>query len=146
MSVLHSLTSIVSKSKKRLGRGQGSGKARSAGRGQKGYKARVGSKVPLWFEGGQLPLVKRLPMLRGKSRFNVLNETAELTLSDLQRLSGVVDVISLDSLKLAGLLDRRYKKAKIIGTGSLTATVTVQGIPATAAAAKAIAKAGGSLK
>jgi large subunit ribosomal protein L15 len=144
--MLHTLTSVVTKSKKRVGRGQGSGKARTAGRGQKGYKARTGSKVALWFEGGQLPLVKRLPMLRGKARFNVLNETAELTLSDLQRISQLVDVISLDSLKLAGLLDRRYKKAKIINTGSLTVPVTVQGIPTTAAAAKAIEKAGGTLK
>jgi large subunit ribosomal protein L15 len=146
MSVLHTLLSIVDKSKKRVGRGQGSGKARTAGRGQKGYKSRTGSKVPLWFEGGQLPLVKRLPMLRGKSRFNVLTPSAELTLSDLQRMAKSVDVISLESLKLAGLIDRHFKKVKIIATGTITTAVTVQGIPATEAATKAIVKAGGTLK
>jgi large subunit ribosomal protein L15 len=68
MSILSSLTKITTRSKKRLGRGYGSGKGgHTSSRGQKGQKSRVGSKVPLWFEGGALPLSKRIPMWRVKA-------------------------------------------------------------------------------
>ena len=147
MSLLHTLKSIVDRPKKRVGRGPGSGKgSHTAGRGQKGYKSRVGSKVPLWFEGGQLPLVKRLPMVRGKRRFNVLNLTAELTLTDLDRLAQKIDVISIEALQLAGLIDKRYKRGKVIATGSVNRAVTIKGLRVTPAAQKAIEQAGGSVE
>lgn len=147
MSVLHTLAKIVDKSKKRLGRGHGSGKgSHTSGRGQKGYKSRVGSKVPLWFEGGQLPLIKRLPMLRGKLRQNVLDLTAEFTLTEIDRISHKAEVFSLEALKMAGIIDRRYKKAKIVATGTITRAVNVIGIAASPAAKKAIEQAGGSVE
>ena len=88
MSILHQLSSIVDRSHKRLGRGFGSGKGgHTSSRGSKGQRSRTGSKIPLWFEGGQLPLIKRLPMLRGKYRFKVVRPVVELTLSDLEKLT-----------------------------------------------------------
>lgn len=145
MSLLHSLVSIVAKPKKRLGRGVGSGKgSHTVGRGTKGQTARTGSKVPLWFEGGQLPLVKRLPMWRGKSRFEVVRPTVEVSLSTLEKLQ--VEKVTLDTLKLAGVVGPRYHKAKIINTGSINRAVIVEGIPATAAAKAAIEAVGGSFK
>jgi large subunit ribosomal protein L15 len=145
MSLLNSLTKVVEKPSKRLGRGPGSGKGRhTVGRGTKGQRARKSGEAPLWFEGGQLPLTKRLPMLRGKSRFNVLIPTAAVRLSDLEKMSS--DVISLDTLKLEGLIDGRFKKAKVIANGSLTRKVIVRGIAVSKAAATIIEQAGGSIE
>ncbi|HYD35283.1 MAG TPA: 50S ribosomal protein L15 [Vitreimonas sp.] len=145
MSLLNQLISITTKPKKRVGRGYGSGKgSHTSTRGTKGLKSRVGGKVALWFEGGQLPLVKRLPMIRGKARFKALNPAAEITLNDLQNMSATV--ITLDTLKLEKVIDQRFKKAKVIATGSLSRAVTVKGIPASAAARQQIEKAGGSLE
>jgi large subunit ribosomal protein L15 len=144
MSLLNSLTSIVSRSSKRVGRGYGSGKGgHTSGRGMKGQRSRVGSKIPLWFEGGQLPLTKRLPMLRGKGRFNVLVPTAEVTLADIEKMDA--KVISLETLKIEKVINARFKKAKLVKTGKLTRSVTVE-IPVSAAAKKAIESAGGSIK
>lgn len=144
MSLLNNLTSIISRSSKRVGRGYGSGKGgHTSGRGMKGQKSRVGSKIPLWFEGGQLPLTKRLPMLRGKGRFNVLTPTAEVTLSDLEKMTA--KVINLETLKFEKIINARFKKAKLVKTGKLTRKVTVE-IPASAASQKAIESAGGSVK
>ena len=144
MSLLNSLTSIVSRSSKRVGRGYGSGKGgHTSGRGMKGQRSRVGSKIPLWFEGGQLPLTKRLPMLRGKGRFNVLVPTAEVTLADIEKMDA--KVINLETLKIEKVINARFKKAKLVKTGKLTRSVTVE-IPVSAAAKKAIESAGGSTK
>lgn len=144
MSLLNNLTSIVSRSSKRLGRGFGSGKGgHTSSRGMKGQRSRVGSKIPLWFEGGQLPLTKRLPMLRGKGRFNVLTLTAEITLTDLEKMKA--EVINLETLKLEKVISPRFRKAKLINTGSLTRKVTVE-IPVSASSKKAIENAGGSVK
>jgi large subunit ribosomal protein L15 len=115
----------------------------TAGRGQKGQKSRNGGKIPLWFEGGQLPLIKRMPMLRGKGKFNVVRPTAELTLSEIQNMKA--DTISLETLKLEKVIDSRFKKAKIILSGELIRKVTVVDVGVTAGAAKAIEKAGGSV-
>ena len=145
MSLLNQLTSITTRSQKRLGRGYGSGKGgHTVGRGQKGQKSRVGSKVPLWFEGGSLPLTKRLPMWRGKGRFKSLRDTAELTLADLEKME-LVD-ISLTSLKDNKLIDPRFKKAKIINKGKLTRKINVEGIAVSAAAQKIIKGLGGTIK
>src|SRR3989339_1977927 len=110
---LHEKTKLVARSSKRLGRGYGSGKGgHTSSRGQKGQKSRTGSKVPLWFEGGALPLSKRIPMWRGKGRFKSLQKTAELTFNDLNKIE--LTEISLDSLKLHKIIDKRFKKAKVI--------------------------------
>jgi large subunit ribosomal protein L15 len=144
MSLLNGLTSIVSKSSKRIGRGYGSGKGgHTSSRGMKGQRSRVGSKIPLWFEGGQLPLTKRLPMLRGKGRFNVLVPTAEVTLTDIEKMEA--KVISLETLKLEKVINARFRKAKLVKTGELTRKVTVE-ILVSAAAKKAVEIAGGSTK
>jgi large subunit ribosomal protein L15 len=144
MSLLNNLTSIVSRSSKRVGRGFGSGKGgHTSGRGMKGQRSRVGSKIPLWFEGGQLPLTKRLPMLRGKGRFNVLTPTAEVTLSEIEKMKA--KVVNLETLKQEKVINARFKKAKVIKTGELTRKVTVE-IPASAASKKAIENAGGLVK
>lgn len=145
MSVLSSIKSVTSKPKRRVGRGFGSQKGgHTSGRGQKGQKSRRGSKIPLWFEGGQLPLIKRLPMLRGKARFNVLNFTAEVTLSDLDKMQA--NTITFDTLKLEKVIPVRAKKAKIIASGKVTRKITVEGIQISAKAQEALEKAGGSVK
>lgn len=142
--LLSTLASITDKAKKRIGRGYGSGVGgHTSSRGTKGQKSRVGSKVPLWFEGGQLPLVKRLPMTRGKSKFKVVRPTAEVTLTELNKV--LSDTVTLDTLKLEKIIDHRFSKAKIIATGKLDRKVTVKGIPTTKAAAEAIAQAGGEV-
>jgi large subunit ribosomal protein L15 len=144
MSMLQSLSKIVEKPSKRLGRGPGSGKGKhTVGRGNKGQRARKSGEAPLWFEGGQLPLVKRLPMLRGKLRFNVIRPTAAVKLSELEKMKA--DVITLDTLKLEKVIDSRFKKAKIIGGGTLTRKVTVRGIAVSQSATKMIEQAGGQV-
>lgn len=145
MSLLQKLTAITSRSAKRLGRGYGSGKGgHTSSRGQKGQGSRVGSKIPLWFEGGQLPGVKKYPMIRGKGRFKSLNVAAEITLTDLQKMP--VSEITLETLKLHKVIEKKFKKAKIIASGTVTKKVQVKGIPASAQAVEAIQKAGGSVE
>ncbi len=145
MSLLHSLTSITQSSAKRVGRGFGSGKGgHTAGRGTKGQKSRNGGGTALWFEGGQLPLIKRMPMWRGKGRFNVVRPTAEITLTDIQNMSS--DSISLDTLKLEKVIDHRFKKAKVINTGTLSKKVTLKGLRVSKGARVAIEKAGGQIE
>lgn len=145
MSLLQKLIKTTTRAAKRLGRGYGSGKGgHTAGRGQKGQLSRVGSKVPLWFEGGQLPGVKKYPMIRGKGRFSSLNPVAEITLSDLEKMT--VSEITLETLKLHKVIEKGFKKAKIIANGTLTKKVQVKGITASAKALEAIQKAGGSVE
>jgi len=130
---------------KRLGRGYGSGKGgHTVGRGQKGQKSRKGKPIPLWFEGGQLPGVKKYPMIRGKSRFSVLTPTAEITLTDLEKLS--TNMVTLETLKLHKVIDRRFKKAKIIYNGKLTKKRQIKGILISAKARQAVEKLGGSVE
>jgi large subunit ribosomal protein L15 len=145
MSILNKLTKIKSSSAQRVGRGYGSGKGgHTATRGQKGQKSRQGASIPLWFEGGQLPLTKRMPMQRGKSKFNVVRPTAQLTLTEIQNLK--TKTITLESLKLEKAIDGRFKKAKIIATGEIKRKVAVDGVGVSAGAKVAIEKAGGSVK
>jgi len=145
MSILNQLPKITDRSSKRLGRGYGSGKGgHTASRGQKGQKSRVGSKVPLWFEGGSLPLTKRLPMWRGKGRFKSLRRIAELTFEDLNRME--IEDISLDTLKLNKLIDSRYRGAKIIKKGKLNRKINVKGLAVSAAAKKEIEALGGKIE
>lgn len=145
MSLLSTLISITEKSHKRAGRGYGSGKGgHTAGRGQKGQGSRTGAKIPLWFEGGQLPLIKRLPMWRGKGRFVSVKPAAEVTLSDLNKMKA--DVITLDTLKVEKVIDRRFKKAKVVKSGSLSRKVTIKGVAVTQGARAEIVKAGGAVE
>lgn len=146
MSALSKIISVKDKSAKRPGRGFGSGKGgHTSSRGQKGQKSRRGAKIPLWFEGGQLPLIKRLPMLRGKGKFNVLVTTAEVTLAEINNMKA--DAISFDTLKLEKVIPVQAKKAKIIASGSIFRKVSITGdnIAVSKGAKAAIEKAGGSL-
>lgn len=145
MSILASIKKISTKQAKRLGRGYGSGKGgHTSSRGQKGQKSRVGSKVPLWFEGGSLPLSKRIPMWRGKGRFKSLVPTAELTFDDLNKFE--LTDITLDSLKLNRIIDKRFKKAKVIKKGKLSKKINLVGIAVTEAARKEIEALGGKIE
>lgn len=145
MSHLGNLKKITNCPAKRLGRGYGSGKGgHTAGRGSKGAGARKSSNLPLWFEGGQLPLTKRMPMLRGKARFKVVRPTATLSLADLEQMS--LKEISLSQLHENEILDKRLHKAKIVATGKISRAVKVAGdVRVSAGAKKAIEAAGGQV-
>ncbi len=145
MSLLNKLLPTTTKKKKRLGRGYASGKGgHTSSRGQKGQLSRVGAKVPLWFEGGQLPLTKRVPFLRGKGRFKDVNLCAEITFIDINKFD--FDVISLDTLKANKIIDPRFKRAKIIKKGKLEKKITVKGLKVSQGAAKEIEAMGGSIE
>ena len=127
--------------KRRVGRGIGSGLGKTAGRGHKGQKSRSGGFHKVGFEGGQMPLQRRLPKRGFKS--TTLKFNAEVTLDDLQRLAA--DEVDLLTLKQAGLVGELAKVVKIIKSGELTKKVVVKGIGATAGAKAAIEAAGGSV-
>jgi len=127
--------------KRRVGRGIGSGLGKTAGRGHKGQKSRSGGYHKVGFEGGQMPLQRRLPKRGFKS--HLLKYNAEITLGELQAL-GLPEVDAL-TLKTAGLIPQRAKVVKVIKSGELTAKVVLKGIGATAGAKVAIEAAGGSL-
>jgi large subunit ribosomal protein L15 len=127
--------------KRRVGRGIGSGLGKTAGRGHKGQKSRAGGYHKVGFEGGQMPMQRRLPKRGFKS--HLLKFNAEVTLTALQRL-GAAEV-NLVMLKQAGLVGEMAKVVKIIKTGELTMAVALTGIGATAAAKAAIEASGGSV-
>ena len=129
------------KARRRVGRGIGSGLGKTAGRGHKGQKSRAGGYHKVGFEGGQMPLQRRLPKRGFKSQSLKFN--AEIRLSDLERLGAAeVDVLAL---KQARLVPELAKNVKVIAAGELTKKVVLKGIGATAGAKAAIEKAGGSL-
>jgi large subunit ribosomal protein L15 len=129
------------KARRRVGRGIGSGLGKTAGRGHKGQKSRSGGYHKVGFEGGQMPLQRRLPKRGFKSR--TLKYNAEITLTNLEVLGAAeVDVLTL---KQAGLVGQIAKVVKVINTGVLTKAVKLTGIGATAAAKAAIEAAGGSV-
>ena len=127
--------------KRRVGRGIGSGIGKTAGRGHKGQKSRAGGYHKVGFEGGQMPMQRRLPKRGFKS--HLLQFNAEVTLTDLEKL-GAAEV-DLLTLKQAGLAGELTKVVKVINTGKLTRAVKLTGIGATAGAKAAIEGAGGSL-
>jgi large subunit ribosomal protein L15 len=127
--------------KRRVGRGIGSGLGKTAGRGHKGQKSRAGGYHKVGFEGGQMPLQRRLPKRGFKSASLKFN--AEVTLGDLEAL-GVAEV-DLLTLKQAGLVGEIAKVVKVIKTGELSKKVVLKGIGATAGAKAAIEAAGGSI-
>jgi large subunit ribosomal protein L15 len=129
------------KARRRVGRGIGSGLGKTAGRGHKGQKSRSGGYHKVGFEGGQMPLQRRLPKRGFKSR--TLKYNAEVTLGQLEALGAAeVDVLTL---KQASLVGQIAKVIKVINTGALTKAVKLTGIGATAAAKTAIEAAGGSV-
>jgi large subunit ribosomal protein L15 len=129
------------KARKRVGRGIGSGFGKTAGRGHKGQKSRSGGFHKIGFEGGQMPLQRRLPKrgfvspLRGR--------VAEVRLSDLQRLDA--DVVDVAALQAAGVISRFAQAAKVILSGSIERAVTLNGLGATKGARAAIEAAGGKV-
>ncbi|AMM24315.1 50S ribosomal protein L15 [Variovorax sp. PAMC 28711] len=127
--------------KRRVGRGIGSGIGKTAGRGHKGQKSRAGGFHKVGFEGGQMPLQRRLPKRGFKS--HLLKYNAEVTLTALEQL-GLAEVDML-ALKQAGLVGQMIKVVKVIKTGELTKAVKLTGVGATAGAKAVIEAAGGSV-
>ena len=127
---------------KRVGRGIGSGLGKTCGRGHKGQKSRSGGSVKPGFEGGQMPLQRRLPKFGFSSRKAAF--VAEVRLSELASMK--VDVIDLAALQAADVINDRMKDAKIILSGELTRAVTVKGLRVTKGAAAAIEAAGGKIE
>jgi large subunit ribosomal protein L15 len=128
--------------KKRVGRGIGCGLGKTAGRGHKGQKARAGGFHKVGFEGGQMPIQRRLP----KRGFVSLarNDTAEVRLGDLQKLEA--EVIDLQALKAAGVIPQRALAAKVILAGELQRKIVLKAIAASKGARQAIEAAGGSVE
>jgi len=126
---------------RRVGRGIGSGLGKTAGRGHKGQKSRAGGFHKVGFEGGQMPLQRRLPKRGFKS--TTLKYNAEVTLTSLEKL-GLAEVDML-ALKQAGLVGQMIRVVKVIKTGELTKAVKLTGVGATAGAKAAIEAAGGSV-
>ena len=129
-------------SKKRVGRGIGSGTGKTAGRGHKGQKARSGGFHKVGFEGGQMPLHRRLP----KRGFQSLTagDTVEVRLDTLQKMTA--EDINLDVLKKAGVVSRLAKQAKVILAGEIKRKISLKGLLASKGAQAAIEKAGGSIE
>lgn len=129
-------------SAKRVGRGPGSGTGKTCGRGMKGQKARSGGFHKTGFEGGQMPLQRRLPKRGFSARIN--RHAAEIRLNELNNIEA--DIIDLDALKAAGIVTQVTNKAKVILSGEVTKAVKLKGITATKGALAAIEKAGGSIE
>jgi large subunit ribosomal protein L15 len=127
--------------KRRVGRGIGSGLGKTAGRGHKGQKSRSGGFHKVGFEGGQMPLQRRLP----KRGFVSLtrNDTAQVSLADLQKMP--VDTVDLLALKQAGVIPAAAISAKVIKTGELKRAIKLQGLLLTKGARAAVEAAGGSV-
>ncbi len=145
MSLLNQLITITDRKKKRLGRGYGSGKGgHTTNRGQKGQKTRSNNNVHVWFEGGGLPLTKRLPMLRGKGKFKQMSNVAQITFDEINRFD--FDVISLKTLKANRIIEGSFQQAKVIKRGQLKKKITVKGLQVSAGAAQEIKTKGGSIE
>jgi large subunit ribosomal protein L15 len=130
------------KDAKRVGRGIGSGDGKTAGRGHKGQKSRSGGRVRPGFEGGQMPLQKRLPKYGFTSR--IARTTAQVRLSELNGITA--DVVDLEALKAADLVKQNVARARVFLSGELTRAVTVKGLAVTKGAREAIEKAGGKIE
>jgi len=129
------------KAKRRVGRGIGSGLGKTAGRGHKGQKSRAGGYHKVGFEGGQMPLQRRMPK-RGFVAVTI-ESAAEVRLGDLRKVEG--DTVDLVALKAAGLVAGSVKRAKIILAGKVEKAFKVQGLGVTKGAKAAIEAAGGSI-
>lgn len=128
---------------KRLGRGHGSGHGKTSGRGHKGQKARSGGSVRPGFEGGQMPLYRKLP-IRGFSNFRYRTDYEVVNVGDFAKIEGV-EVIDRDTLVKAGLIRSNAKLIKVLGEGELSAKVTVKADKFSASAKEKITAAGGKV-
>jgi len=141
---LHSLSTTEgsTKSRKRVGRGDGSGYGRTAGRGEKGQKSRTGSVIRPHFEGGQIPLFRRLPKRgftsRNHKNFNLIN------VSTLESLCDAGAVVTLEALREIGIIGKNHLPLKVLGNGEITKSLTVKAEKFSAAAKEKIEKAGGT--
>ncbi len=130
------------KEAKRVGRGIGSGLGKTAGRGHKGQKSRSGGRVRPGFEGGQMPLQKRLPKYGFTSRISRV--TAEIRLSELNKIDG--GIVTIETLRAAGLITNNITRAKVFLSGELSKPVTVKGLRVTKGALAAIETSGGKVE
>jgi large subunit ribosomal protein L15 len=129
-------------SPKRVGRGIGSGLGKTCGRGHKGQKARAGGFHKVGFEGGQMPLQRRLPKVGFRSKLS--DQTAEIRLHELNKVEG--SEVDLLALRKAGLINNEIKRAKIIAAGVVDKAVIVRGLKVSKGAREAIQAAGGSIE
>jgi len=130
------------KEAKRVGRGVGSGLGKTGGRGHKGQKSRAGGLHKLGFEGGQMPLQRRLPKVGFRSRKAHVND--EIRLNELHHVSG--EVVDLLSLRAAGLIGAEIRQVKIIASGKIERPLVIRGLGVTKGARVAIEAAGGSIE
>jgi len=130
------------KPKTRLGRGIGSGLGKTSGKGHKGQKARAGGYHKINFEGGQMPIQRRLPKMGFKSR--VGKTIDQITLEELNKVNE--DVIDFDSLRRAGLINNSIRRVKIIMSGELSKAVKIKGLSVTKGAKKVIEDLGGQIE
>jgi large subunit ribosomal protein L15 len=128
--------------RKRVGRGIGSGLGKTGGRGHKGQKSRSGGKVAPGFEGGQMPLQRRLPKFGFTSR--KAQYTAEIRLNELTKVEG--DIVDLAALKAADIIGDKIKRARVILSGEVKQAVTIKGLKVTKGAKAAIEAAGGKVE
>jgi large subunit ribosomal protein L15 len=128
--------------RKRVGRGIGSGLGKTCGRGHKGQKSRSGGKVAPGFEGGQMPLQRRLPKFGFTSR--QAQYTAEIRLNELTKVEG--DIVDLAALKAADIIGDKIKRARVILSGEIKQAVTIKGLKVTKGAQAAIEAAGGKIE
>ncbi len=138
----HNLPSGANRTKRRLGRGEGNGHGKTCCRGHKGAGARSGYSLRAGFEGGQMPLYRKLPQ-RGFNRARFQTDIAVVNLSKLNDLSS--DKVNLETLKAAGLIRSNAKFVKILGSGDISKALQVEVNFASASAAKKIEAAGGSV-
>lgn len=129
-------------SKRRVGRGIGSGLGKTGGRGHKGQKSRSGGSVKPGFEGGQMPIQRRLPKFGFTSRKSIV--TTEVTLAELAKVNG--DVATVAALKEVGLIRKNILFVKVVKSGEINRAITVQGVKVTKGAREAIEAAGGKIE
>ncbi len=127
---------------RRVGRGMGSGSGKTAGRGDKGQKSRSGGHLKIGFEGGQMPLQRRLPKRGFRSR--MAGKSAHVRLDELSRVAG--SVVDLVSLRDAALIGHKIERVKVIASGRIDRAVTLKGVEATRGARAEIEKAGGKVE
>ena len=139
---IHTLEKTVARSHKRLGRGHGSGRGKTSGRGTKGQKAR--GTIPPLFEGGQLNIIERLPMLRGKQRNKSRVVKPEIIQVSALSVLPAKSTVTLAELKKADIVRSDARRVKILSGGTLSVTLTVH-VPCSEGAKKVIEKAGGSV-
>lgn len=130
------------RNKRRLGRGIGSGLGKTSGKGHKGQKSRAGGYHKINFEGGQMPIQRRLPKMGFKSR--VAKTVDEVNLSELAKLT--VDIIDMNALRTAGIINHSIREVKVILSGELTSAIKLKGLRLTKGARKAIEDLGGSVE